>query len=139
MTDSNPSSSTDPDTSRIYPAHGDLREHQRAVDRCSLLRTKLADIRSLVSSWFQVVPEKVDFSDEDLRRQHDEVSGAISKTLLVLVAFASFCEVLLGTPDVSLVGNDVRIQLPLAGTAIYFATVLVVGPFLLIVCYICGS
>jgi hypothetical protein len=86
-----------------------------------------------------VPPERVDFSDEDLRRQHDEVSRAISKTLLVLVAFSFFCEVLLGTPDASLVGNDARIQLPVAGTAIYFATFLVVGPFLLIVCYICRS
>ena len=80
---------------------------------------RLAVIRSRVSSCCQVVPEKVDFSDEDLRRQHDEVSRATSKSLLVLVAFAFFCELILGTPDSSLVADDARITLPLVGTAIY--------------------
>ena len=132
MTDSDPSSSSNPDISRLYSLEGDLLEHQKPGDRWSLLRAKIAGSKRRVASWCQVRPEKVNLSDEDLRRQHDEVSRAISKSLLVLVAFASFCEVLLGTPDVSVVGNDARIQLPVAGTAIYFATFLVVGPLALI-------
>ena len=85
-----------------------------------------------MASWSQVPLEKVNFSDEDLRRQHDEVSRAISKSLLALVAFAFLCELILGTPDTSLIANDARIVLPLAGTAIYFSTFLIVGPLILI-------
>jgi uncharacterized protein YjbI with pentapeptide repeats len=132
MTDSNPSSSSNREIPGIDPVQGDPLEDQNAADRWSSLRARVADSRSLVSRWFQVTSEKLNLSDEDLRRQHDEVSRAVSKTLLALVAFASFCEVLLGIPDVSLVGNDARIQLPVAGTTIYFATFLVVGPLGLI-------
>jgi uncharacterized protein YjbI with pentapeptide repeats len=132
MTDSNPSSSSNPDISRIYPTQADLLENQRATDRWSLLRAKVADSKRRVASWCQATPEKVNFSDEDLRRQHDEVSRAISKSLLVLVAFAFFCELILGTPDTYLIANDARIVLPLAGTAIYFSTFLIFGPLILI-------
>lgn len=133
MSDSNPLSSSDPDTSSIYSLHDKPLEYQKAADRWSLLRVRLADSINRVASWRQVVPERINFSDEELRRQHDEVSRAISKTLLALVAFASFCEVILGIPDLSLVGNDARIQLPVVGTAIYFATFLVAGPLVMIV------
>jgi uncharacterized protein YjbI with pentapeptide repeats len=132
MTDSTPSSSSNPDIPRIYPVEGDLLEHQKAADRWSSLRAKLADSKRRVASWCQAEPEKVNFSDEDLRRQHDEVSRAIGKSLLVLVAFAFLCELILGIPDTSLVANDARIVLPLAGTSIDMSTFLIVGPLMLI-------
>ena len=132
MVDSNPSSSSNPDIPRIYPEEGGLLEHEKAADRWSSLRAKLADSKRRAASWCQAEPERVNLSDEDLRRQHDEVSRAISKSLLVLVAFAFLCELILGIPDTSLVANDARIVLPLAGTTIYFSTFLIVGPLMLI-------
>ncbi len=132
MTDSNPSPSNNPDISRLYSLEGGLLEHQKAPGRRSLLRARVAESRKRLASWWQAPPEKVNLSDEDLQRQHDEVSRAISKSLLALVAFAFFCELMLGTPDTSLVANDAKIEVPLAGTAIYFATFLVVGPLILI-------
>ena len=52
---------------------GGRLEHQKAAGRWSLLGAKLADSKRRVASWCQVPPEKVNFSDEDLQRQRDEV------------------------------------------------------------------
>jgi uncharacterized protein YjbI with pentapeptide repeats len=133
MTDSSPSSSSsDRDRSRIYPIHGDSLEPEKAAVRWSLARAIIADIRRRASNWWRSQPEQLNLSDEVLRRQHDAVSRAINNSLWVLVAFAFFCELAIGTPDTSLVTRDATIKLPIAGTEIYFATFLIVGPLILV-------
>jgi uncharacterized protein YjbI with pentapeptide repeats len=128
------SSSSNRDLSSSYPIHSEPIEREEAAGGWAWLRARIADRRRWPRSWWwPPLPEKVDFSDEDLRRQHDEVSRAINKSLLGLVAFAFFCELALGTPETSLVARDAGIKLPLAGTEIYFATFLIIGPLVLIV------
>jgi uncharacterized protein YjbI with pentapeptide repeats len=134
MTDSSPSSSSsNRDRSRIYPIDGDSLGPEKAADRWSLARAIIADIRRRASNWWRSQPEQLNLSDEVLKRQHDAVSRTINNSLWVLVAFAFFCELAIGTPDTSLVTREATIKLPLAGTEIYFATFLIVGPLILIV------
>jgi len=132
MTDSDSSSSSDRDFSRVDSIHSEPVERENDTDRWSLLRTRITDPRTWPGSWWQQLPEKINLSDEDLRRQHDEISRTIAKSLAVLVALAAFFELALGAPDAYLIARDATIKLPVAETEIYFATFLVVGPLILI-------
>jgi uncharacterized protein YjbI with pentapeptide repeats len=78
------------------------------------------------------VQAKSILSVEDWKKQHDEISKAINKVLLVLVSFCFFCSLGLGAPDRSLLASDASIKLPFADTEISFVTFLIVAPLVLI-------
>jgi len=73
----------------------------------------------------------LDLSPEDWKKQHDEISRAINKLLLVLIGFCFFCGLALGQPDVSLLASNAKVTLPFANTDISFAAFLVIAPLVL--------
>jgi hypothetical protein len=95
------------------------------------LRGRLADRTKWPRSWWWPEPEKIKLSEEDWKKQHDEISKALNKLLLVLIGFCFFCGIALATPDRSLLASDATITLPLAETDISFASFLLIGPLVL--------
>jgi hypothetical protein len=95
------------------------------------LRERLADREKWPRQWWWPVPEELNLSDETWRKQHDEISKAINKLLLVLIGFCFFCGLALGAPDRSLLASDARIKLPFADTEISFVSFLFVAPLVL--------
>ncbi len=95
-------------------------------------RARLADRGKWPRSWWwPPSPEKFEFSIEDWKKQHDEISKAINKLLLVLIGFCFFCAMALGAPDRSLLASDAKIALPFANTEISFAYFLIIAPLVL--------
>lgn len=72
---------------------------QRSCDRGKWPRT-----------WWLPLPAVLNLSVEDWKKQHDEISKAINKLLLVFIGFCFFCELALGAPDRSLLASDARIS-----------------------------
>jgi hypothetical protein len=95
-------------------------------------RTRLADRSKWPRTWWWPLPEEIHLSDEDWKKQHDEISKAINKLLLILIGFCFFCGLALGAPDRSLLASDAKIELPFADTEISFVSFLIIGPVVLI-------
>src|SRR5216683_1725673 len=81
--------------------------------------------------WRPLPPERLDLSPEDWKKQHDEISRAINKLLLVLIGFCFFCGLALGQPDVSLLASNAKVTLPFANTDISFVAFLIIAPLVL--------
>ena len=77
------------------------------------------------------MPQAIVLSPEDWQKQHDEVSRAINKLLLVLIGFCFFCALALGAPDRELLASDAQITLPFANAQISFVSFLVIAPLIL--------
>jgi hypothetical protein len=73
----------------------------------------------------------LDLSPEDWKKQHDEISRAINKLLLVLIGFCFFCGLALGKPDVSLLASNAKVTLPFANADISFVAFLIIAPLVL--------
>jgi uncharacterized protein YjbI with pentapeptide repeats len=99
--------------------------------RSSALR-RLTDRRRWPRKLWWPLPRKIDLSEEQWKKQHDEVSKTVNKLVLGLITFALFCALALGQPDRSLLAHDALIKLPFTGTEIPFVGFLRVGPLLLI-------
>jgi hypothetical protein len=95
------------------------------------LRERLADRKKWPRKWWWPLREELNLSDESWKKQHDEISKAINKLLLVLIGFCFFCALALGAPDRSLLANDAKIKLPFADTEISFVAFLIVAPLVL--------
>lgn len=99
------------------------RKWKRVKTLCSRQATRLRN-------WYGL-QQRFNFSDEDWKKQYDEISKAINRLLLVLLSFSFFCALALGAPDRSLIANDAKIKLPFADAEISFLAFLVVAPFVL--------
>ncbi|MGD0074256.1 MAG: pentapeptide repeat-containing protein [Candidatus Binataceae bacterium] len=97
----------------------------------SAAQTRVADRSKWPRKWWWPLPEKINLSDEDWKKQHDEISKALNKLLLILIGFCFFCAVTLGAPDRSLLASDAKIKLPFADTEISFVSFLVIAPLVL--------
>jgi len=133
-----PSPTADRDDSNVYPLDKQPSDGQPPHDGkatrglLSLAGTRLADRTRWPRKWWRPLSEKIELTDEELKRQHDEVSKAIDKLLLALIGFSVFCELALGAPDRSLLASDAQIQLPFANNSISFVAFLIIGPLVLI-------
>lgn len=81
--------------------------------------------------WWPLPPERMNLSPEDWKKQHDEISRAINKLLLVLIGFCFFCGLALGKPDVSLLASNAKVTLPFANADISFVAFLIIAPLVL--------
>jgi hypothetical protein len=95
------------------------------------LWTRLADRTKWPRNWWWPAPKKIDLSEEDWKKQHDEISKALNKLLLVLIGFCFFCGLALGKPDRYLLASDAMIKLPFADTELSFVTFLIIAPLVL--------
>ena len=97
----------------------------------SSTQTRLADRSKWPRKWSWPLPEELDISDEDWKKQHDEISKAINKLLPILIGFCFFCALSLGAPDSSLLASDATITLPFANAKISFVAFLIIAPLVL--------
>ena len=95
------------------------------------LRVRLADRTKWPRKWWWPASKKIELSEEDWKKQHDEISKALNKLLLVLIGFCFFCGLALGAPDRSLLASDAKIKLPFADTEISFVAFLILAPLVL--------
>lgn len=80
-------------------------------------------------------PQSVTFeirNVEEWRRQHDESSVTIRKTLMVQVGYCFFCLLTLGAPDYSLLDIEAKVRIPFANVEVSYSDFLFVGPIVLI-------
>ena len=112
-------------------ATGPLTSHQVNTPPARSLRRRLADREKWPRKWWRPLPEELNLSHESWKKQHDAISNAINKLLLVLIGFCFFCALALGAPDRSLLASDAEIKLPFADTEISFVAFLIIGPLVL--------
>jgi len=65
---------------------------------------------------------------EEWRRQHDEVSISLRRTMITLLGYSFFCMLTLAAPDISLITRDAKIKVPFAGTEVSYQAFLIIGP-----------
>jgi Pentapeptide repeats (8 copies) len=104
----------------------------RMLSAAAAAGTRLADRSKWPRKWWRPFPEKINLCDEDWEKQHDEISKAINKLLLILIGFCFFCVLTLSAPDRSLLASDAKIKLPFADTEISFVSFLIIAPLVLI-------
>ncbi len=97
-----------------------MAEHKRAVRFRQLLTRILKG------------PKKIILRQDDWQRQHDEVSKNLRTTMLTLLLYSLLCLLALGAPDVSMIGRESGIKMPLAGTNINYFAFLGVAPVVLV-------
>jgi hypothetical protein len=87
----------------------------------------------MIANWARPsYPLNATSPDDEWRRQHDEISGAITRVAFTLVVSSLFCLLTLGAPDVNLVSADARINVPIANTDVSYTGFLFFGPLVLI-------
>src|SRR5215469_2320835 len=80
--------------------------------------------------WPEFVP--LDLSPQDWKTQHDEISKAINRLVIVVIGFSFFCALALGAPDRNLLASDAKVGLPFANTEISYVYFLFIGPIVLV-------
>ena len=102
-----------------------LNEEETATSEESPGRTptrralaRLADRRKWPRRWWQPVWHALDqeLGLEEWKRQNDEASLTIRRTMMASLAFSMFCAVTLLAPDSDLLDNRASIKLPFAQT-----------------------
>jgi hypothetical protein len=76
--------------------------------------------------------EQLSIDLTEWKRQHDEISSTVRRVMMTMVAYTLFCALTLAAPDVSLIGVNSNIQVPLANTSIDFSAFVTVGPLILL-------
>lgn len=76
--------------------------------------------------------EQLSIDLTEWKRQHDEISSTVRRVMMTMVAYTLFCALTLAAPDVSLIGVNSNIQVPMANTSIDFSAFVTVGPFILL-------
>lgn len=104
---------------------------RRATEWLPRTRARLADRGRWPRKWWWPLTEEINFSDQDWKKQHDEISKAINKLLLILIGFCFFCALSLGASDNSLLASDATITLPFANAKISFVSFLIIAPLVL--------
>jgi len=74
----------------------------------------------------------LDLSPQDWKTQHDEISKAINRLVIVVIGFSFFCALALGAPDRNLLASDAKVGLPFANTEISYVYFLFIGPIVLV-------
>src|ERR1700722_1862889 len=94
----------------------------------SSLGVRLANPSKWPRKLWRPLLQELNLSADDWQKQHDEISRAINKLLLVLIGFCFFCGLALGAPDISLLSSDAKVKLPFANSDISFVNFLVIAP-----------
>ena len=81
--------------------------------------------------WWWPFTHPLEFDDDEWKRQHDEVSTTIRRTMLTLIGCSFFCLVTLGAPDISLLSVDAKIKVPFVGAEVGYSSFLIIGPLIL--------
>ncbi len=109
-----------------------LEDRVHLSPRWGFFKTRLSDRSKWPRNWWwPLPPERLDLSPEDWKKQHDEISRAINKLLLVLIGFCFFCGLALGKPDVLLLASNAKVTLPFANADISFVAFLIIAPLVL--------
>lgn len=82
--------------------------------------------------WYPELPIIAFGDTEEWKRQNDEVSNTIRRTVLTLVIYCAFCIIMLGAPDASLLSASENINLPFTDTAVSYQGFLIFAPLILI-------
>ena len=81
-------------------------------------------------AWFP--PKRhLDLDADEWKRQHDEVSISLRRTMITMLGYSFFCLLTLAAPDVSLIAKDAKITVPFAGTEVSYQGFLMIGPLML--------
>ncbi len=76
--------------------------------------------------------KKLPVSEDDWKREHDEVSTTIRRVMITLIGYSFFCLLTLAAPDERLIKKDATIKIPFAGTDVDYGSFLFIGPAVLI-------
>ena len=75
---------------------------------------------------------RIEIADGDAwLREHDQISQAVDRSLLVFVTYCFFCLLTLGAPDANLIGEGAQIEIPIVDTKVAYSGFLVFGPLIL--------
>jgi hypothetical protein len=77
--------------------------------------------------WFPP-KRQLDLDADEWKRQHDDVSNSLRRTMMALLGYSFFCMLTLAAPDVSLIAKDAQINVPFAGTDVSYQAFLIIGP-----------
>src|SRR5216684_5579982 len=99
-----------PDSKALRPLASLLK---KALPIGSSLWERLENRRKWPRKWWWPLSEELSLSTDDWKKQHDEISRAINKLLLVLIGFCFFCGLAVGAPDRSLLSSNAKVTLPM--------------------------
>ena len=101
---------------------------QHTVINQSSWLLRLRDREKIPRRWWYPVLNQVLIEDSvEWKRQNDEISNTIRRTVLTLVIYCAFCLIMLGAPDASLLSSSENISLPFTNTEISYQGFLVFG------------
>ena len=79
--------------------------------------------------WWPIIDlKKLPASEDDWKREHDEVSTTIRRVMITLIGYSFFCLRTLAAPDERLISKGATIRIPFAGTDVDYGAFLFIGP-----------
>lgn len=94
---------------------------------------RLSNRQKIPRRWWYPELNRINIDDNaEWKRQNDEVSNTIRRTVLTLVIYSAFCIIMLGAPDATLLSASENINLPFTNTEVSYQGFLIFGPLILI-------
>jgi uncharacterized protein YjbI with pentapeptide repeats len=121
---------TRPTANAFGAAPGPPKPKARAA--AARLRLRLADRAQWPRCWWWPELPKPEIDPEQWKRQHDDVSNTIRRTMLTLIAFGFFSVLTVSNPDSQLLAKDATVAVPVADVEVQFINFLFVGPVVLV-------